>query len=86
MKKSVFKYFDTFCYGELIPDGGDSTWMKPFIEYDAFGYSIKENYLFYNGELPEIILSIFGVGRTEFKKYLEEWFEKRYNLPVSLVL
>ena len=86
MKKLVFKYFDTFCYGELIPDEGDSNWMKPFIEYDAFGYSINENYLFYNGGLPDDIKGIFGVGRADFKEYLIEWFQDRYNLPVSNVV
>jgi hypothetical protein len=85
MKKSVFKYFDTFYYKELIPDGDDD-WIKPVIDQDAFGYSVDNCYLFFNGELQEIILSIFGVERIEFKEYLGEWFEKRYNLPVSLVL
>ena len=86
MKKLVFKYFDTFCYGELIPDRGDSNWMKPFIEYQAFGYSINENYLFYNGGLPDDIAGMFGVGRTDFREYLMEWFQDRYNLPVSNVV
>ena len=86
MKKLVFKYFDTFCYGELIPDEGDSNWMKPFIEYQAFGYSINENYLFYNGGLPDDIKGIFGVGRADFKEYLIECFQDRYNLPVSNVV
>lgn len=86
MKKSVFKYFDTFYYKELIVNDGDDDWLKPVIDQDAFGYSVDSCYLFFNGELQEIILSTFGVERTEFKKYLGEWFEKRYNLPVSLVL
>jgi len=86
MKKLVFKYFDTFCYGELIPGEKDPSWLEPFIEYDAFGYSIKENYLFYNGGLLDEIQSIFGIGRNDFKEYLSEWFKDRYNLPVSGVV
>jgi len=86
MKKLVFKYFDTFCYGELIPDEKDSNWMKPFIEYDAFGYSVKENYLFYNGGLLDNVSGMFNVGRTDFREYLCEWFQDRYNLPVSAIV
>jgi hypothetical protein len=86
MKKLVFKYFDTFCYKELIVNDEYSNWFTPDIDQDAFGYGIDSCYLFYNEGLQSIILSTFGVGRTEFKEYLGEWFEKRYNLPVSLVL
>jgi hypothetical protein len=86
MKKSVFKYFDTFCYGELIPDEEDSNWAKPSIEYNAFGYSINENHLFYNGGLLDNVAGMFNVGRADFKEYLGEWFQDRYNLPVRVVL
>jgi hypothetical protein len=86
MKKSVFKYFDTFCYGELIDDDEDHNWVKPFIEYAAFGYSIDTNYLFYNGGLLDDIQRMFSVGRTDFREYLSEWFKDRYDLPVRVVL
>ena len=86
MKKSVFKYFDAFCYGELIPDEKDSNWVKPSIEYNAFGYSINTNHLFYNGGLMNNVQNIFDVGRADFKEYLIEWFQDRYNLPVSGVI
>jgi hypothetical protein len=86
MKKSVFKYFDTFCYGELIPDEKEDNWVKPFIEYNAFGYSINDNYLFYNGGLLDDIERMFSVGRVDFKEYLREWFKDRYDLPVRVVL
>ena len=29
------------------------------------------------------VQNIFDVGRTDFRKYLIEWFQDRYNLPVS---
>lgn len=86
MKKLVFKYFDEFCFGELIADDEDDNWMKPFIEYDAFGYSINTNHLFYNGELLDNVERMFSVGRIDFKTYFGEWFEDRYNLPVLCVL
>jgi len=86
MKKSVFKYFDTFCYGELIPDRGDSNWMKPLVEYQAFGYSTNENYLFYNGGLMDDVMGMFSVSKADFREYLMEWFQNRYNLPVSNVV
>ena len=85
-KNLIFKYFDKYCYGELILDESDSNWMKPFIEYDAFGYSIKEKYLFYNGGLMDDVLNIFDIGRYDFKQYFSEWFEDRYSLPVSSVV
>lgn len=85
-KNVVFKYFDMYCYGELIPDDKDYNWVKPFIEYAAFGYSIDTNYLFYNGGLLDNVGSIFSVSRTDFKEYFGEWFKDRYNLPVSVVL
>jgi hypothetical protein len=86
MKKSVFKYFDAFCYGELILDEEDSNWVKPSIEYNAFGYSINENYLFYNGGLMDDVMGMFSVGKADFREYLMEWFQNRYNLPVSNVV
>ena len=85
-KNVVFKYFDMYCYGELIQDDEDDNWMKPFIEYEAFGYSIDTNYLFYNGGLLDNVVDIFSVSRADFKEYLIEWFQDRYNLPVSVVL
>ena len=86
MKKLVFKYFDEFCFGELIPDEKDINWVKPSIEYAAFGYSIDTNYLFFNGGLLENVESMFGVSKTDFKEYLGEWFKDRYNLPVSGII
>jgi hypothetical protein len=86
MKKGVFKYFDTFCYGELIGDEEDPNWTKPNSSYEGFGYSIDTKYVFYNQSLENIVFSMFCVGRTDFKKYLGEWFESKYDLPVSLVL
>jgi len=86
MKELVFKYFDTFCYGELIADEIDPGWTKPTIDNQSFGYATENNYLFYNGSLEDIFDSMFGVGRTKFREYFTEWFEGRYNLPVSYVV
>lgn len=86
MKKLVFKYFDEFCFGELIADNGDDNWIKPFNKFEAFGYSTNDEYLFYNGELLENVMRMFSVGRDDFKKYFVEWFKDRYGLPVKVVL
>jgi hypothetical protein len=86
MKTLVFKYFDTFCYGELIPDEKDPTWIAPVVECDSFGYSVDGEILFFNQELQEEIQHMFCVGRTEFKELLGEWFESKYDLSVRNVL
>tara|TARA_R110000868_G_scaffold67459_1_gene200220 strand:- start:536 stop:805 length:270 start_codon:yes stop_codon:yes gene_type:complete len=85
-KNIVFKYFDMYCYGELIGDEKDPGWVKPNVTYQAFGYSINNKYLFYNGSLMDNVENIFDVGRDDFRKYLIEWFQDRYNLPVSGVV
>jgi hypothetical protein len=86
MKKVIFKYFDVFCYGELIEDREHKNWLKPDNLSDAFGYSTECNQIFYNELLQHNIYSMFSVGRTEFRELLGEWFEHRYQLPVSMVL
>ncbi len=82
----VFKYFDTFCYGELIEDKQHKNWFKPKNASDTFGYSTEGEQVFYNGLLENNIYSMFSVGRTEFRELLGEWFEDRYQLPVLMVL
>ena len=95
MKKAVFKFFDEFCYGELVygelDEGvfiidGTKDWGQPINFPDEFGYSKKEQILFYHGEIEDSVRSIYGVGRTDFKEYFKEWFIERYRLPVSVVL
>jgi hypothetical protein len=87
MKKTVFKYFDMFCYGKLIADKNDPRWFKPdVIDYDTFGYTTDNDTIFYNTTLQEGVYYMFGIGQTEFRELLGEWFEGRYNLPVLLVL
>jgi hypothetical protein len=86
MKKLVFKYFDTFCNGELIPDEKDPGWIKPVEGYDSFGYSVDAEVVFFNVGLQEEIQHIFCVGRTEFRELLGEWFQDKYDLPVRSVL
>ena len=86
MKNLVFKYFDTFCYGELCEDIEHKNWFKPDNVSDAFGYTIEFEQVFYNGLLEDNICSMFSVGRTEFRELLGEWFEDRYQLPVTMVL
>jgi hypothetical protein len=86
MKKLVFKYFDTFCYGELIPDEKDPGWIKPVVDCQSFGYSVDAEVLFYNAGLQDIVFSMFRVGRTEFREFLGEWFQGKYDLPVRSVL
>jgi hypothetical protein len=86
MKNLVFKYFDTFCYGELCENIEDKNWLKPDNLSDAFGYSTEFNQIFYNELLQHTIYSMFSVGRTEFKELLGEWFEHRYQLPVNMIL
>ena len=86
MKKLIFKYFDTFCYGELIPDEKDPGWIKPITGCESFGYSVDAEVVFFNGNLQEEVQHIFCVGRTDFREYLGEWFRGKYNLPVSNVL
>jgi len=86
MKKLVFKYFDESCYGELIPHTEDPDYKKPVGKGKSFGYTTNTQYLFYNGYLQYNVDSMFGVGRTEFRNYFIEWFEDRYNLPVSCIV
>jgi hypothetical protein len=95
MKKAVFKFFDEFCYGELvygelnegvleIDDTND--WGQPTNFPDTFGYSKKEQILFYNNEIQNSIRAIYGVGEKDFKEYFKEWFIGKYCLPVSSVI
>ena len=86
MKKIIFKYFDTFCYGELIEDREHKDWFKPDNVSDAFGYTTEFKQVFYNGLLENNICSMFSVDRIEFKEVLGEWFEDRYKLPVMMVI
>jgi hypothetical protein len=87
MKKTVFKYFDTFCYGELInPDDDNPSWFRANIDCDGFGYSTDTDTLYYHGVLKGEVCSMFGIGQSEFRKYFSEWFEGRYNLRVLTVL
>ena len=86
MKKLVFKYFDTFCYGELIPDERDAGWVKPVVDSESFGYSVDAEVVFFNAGLQCEVQHIFCIGRTDFREYLGEWFKGKYNLPVSNVL
>jgi hypothetical protein len=85
MKDLVFKYFDTFCYGELTV-GGEPHYYKPLDVNQAFGYSTNTQYLYVNGYLMNTVVSMFGVAKSSFKKYFIEWFEGRYNLPVSYIV
>jgi hypothetical protein len=98
MKKAVFKFFDEFCYGELVftklHDDDDvlvensftKDWGCPKNVSDAFGYSKNEQILFFCQEIENSVRSIYGVGRTDFKEYFGEWFVERYKLPVSRIL
>ena len=86
MKTLVYKFFDEFCFSELIVDDEDANWFKPNISYQAFGYSAEKEVIFYNAELEDTITSTFGVSRSEFKNLLREWFEDRYKMKASLVL
>jgi len=86
MKKLVFKYFDMFCYGELIPDEKDPNWIKPVSAQQSFGYSVDAEVLFYNAGLQDEIQNMFCVGRTHFRELLGEWFQDKYDLPVRSVL
>jgi hypothetical protein len=95
MKKAVFKFFDEFCYGELVYgelDGEvfivDDTkdWGQTINFPDAFVYSKKEQILFYNGEIESSIRAIYGVGQKDFREYFKEWFIEKYCLPVSIVI
>ena len=86
MKNLVFKYFDIFCYGELIEDVKYGGWVKPDIENHLFGYSTKDEYLCYKYHLTDTIESMFDVKVDEFIIYFTEWFKDRYNLPVSSVM
>jgi hypothetical protein len=86
MKKLVYKFFDEFCFSELIVDDEDNNWFKPSITYQAFGYSSEKETIFYNEELQDTITRTFGVSRFEFKNLLREWFEDRYKMKASLAL
>jgi hypothetical protein len=86
MKKVVFNYFDTFCYGELTEDKEHKNWFKPGDLSDAFGYSMESEQIFYNELLQNTIYSMFDVDRNEFRELLGEWFEDRYQLKVLSVL
>jgi hypothetical protein len=85
MKKSIFKYFDVFYYGELIGDVNDPGWLKPNNK-KGFGYSHETEIVFYGGDLLDEVSVMFGIERKEFQDYLGEWFKERYNLPVLMVL
>jgi hypothetical protein len=32
------------------------------------------------------VMGMFSVGKADFREYLMEWFQNRYNLPVSNVV
>lgn len=85
MKKLVFKYFDTFCYGELI-SGEVPHYYKPRDVIQTFGYSTNTQYLHVNGNLMDTVATMFGVTKGKSKKYLGKWFENRYDLKVSYVV
>lgn len=85
MKTLVYKYFDEFCFSELIADDEDSNWFKPNMTYQAFGYQKDSQTLFYNGKLLEEVLKIFDISQTDFIRYYCEWFENKYGLSVSNV-
>jgi hypothetical protein len=85
MKDLVLKYFDTFCYGELIASE-EPHYYKPDRVIQVFGYSTNTQYIHYNGNLQDTVVSMFGITKGKFKKYLREWFEGRYNLPVSYIV
>jgi hypothetical protein len=85
MKKSIFKYFDVFYYGELIGDVNDPGWLKPNNK-KGFGYSHETEIVFYGGNLLDEVSVMFSIERKKFQDYLGEWFKERYNLPVLMVL
>jgi hypothetical protein len=85
-KNLIFKYFDKYCAGDLVPEVGNDDWLQPTVDTDSLGYDVERKGLFYNGNISDQVKSIFSVTQTEFQEYFGDWFEDRHKLDVLLVL
>ena len=85
-KNLIFKYFDKYCSGDLVPEVGNEDWLQPSVDVDSFGYSTEHNALYYNGKIADQVISIFSVTKKDFQTYMKEWFEDRHKLRALVVL
>ncbi len=85
-KNLIFKYFDKYCAGDLVPEVGNDDWLLPSVDADSLGYAVEHKALYYNGKIGDQVKSIFSVTQREFQEYFSDWFEDRHKLDVLLVL
>lgn len=83
MKKTLFKYFDMFYYGELSNGGNDENLLKPVNRggHNPFGY--HNGVLYCNGYSFDTAEKMFSISKSEYKSFLKEWFEQKYPLIVE---
>jgi hypothetical protein len=82
----IFKFFDKYCVGDLVPEIGNEDWLQPTVDTDSLGYAVEHKALYYNGNIGDQVKSIFSVTQREFQEYFGDWFEDRHKLDVLLVL
>lgn len=58
-EKLIFKYFDTYCRGELIPNEGNEDWLQPSIDTNSLGYDVESKILYCNGAIEREIYNFF---------------------------
>ena len=85
-KNLIFKYFDKYCVGDLVPEVGNENWLQPTVDTDSFGYSVEHKALYYNGQIAEQVIGIFSVNKKDFQIYMKEWFVNRHKLKVVVVI
>ena len=83
MKKIIFRYFDIFYFGELSDNGDNTKLLKPVDCDSCFGY--RDGGLYCNGNSFATVNRIFSIGEREYKLYLKEWFEQKYQLIVDKI-
>ena len=82
----IYKYFDKYCAGVLVPDIDNENWLELSVHPDSAGYSTDSKALYYNGRIADQVISIFSVTKKEFETYMKEWFEDRHKLKVLVIV
>ena len=85
MEKILFKYYNMFLYSELELSPTEEGWYCPK-NMTGFGYNSIDKILFYDGRFKEEVIETFGVTKDIFEQTFTDWFETRYEFPVSKIL
>lgn len=85
-KNLIFKFFDKYCVGDLVPEVGNDNWLQLSVDIDSLGYSIDDRVLYYNGNIADQVMSIFSVSQGEFREYFRDWFVDKHKLKVVVVI